>query len=104
MVRSHVLMFAAFTVEGARAGSAPSKYAPVTATTLYAQLLLPWYLCSLLVLQYMAMRCWSPLDTVSRIKTDTTRCTDIRTVCQQPTVARFLSQPPFTGTLCKMMC
>ena len=29
-----------------------------------------------------------------------------RTVCQQPAVARFLSQPPFSGTLClhQMMC
>ena len=26
------------------------------------------------------------------------------TVCQQPAVARFLSQPPFSGTLCQTTC
>ena len=34
------------------------------------------------------------------------RCswTSHSTVCQQPAVACFLSQPPFSGTLCQMMC
>jgi len=27
-----------------------------------------------------------------------------QTVCQQPAVARFLSQPPFSGTLCQTTC
>ena len=31
-------------------------------------------------------------------------CTSRRIVCQQPAVARFLSQPPFFGTLCQMTC
>ena len=31
-------------------------------------------------------------------------CTSHSTVCQQPAVACFLSQPPLSGTLCQMVC
>jgi len=31
-------------------------------------------------------------------------CTSRSSVCQQPAVARFLSQPSLAGTLCQMMC
>jgi len=31
-------------------------------------------------------------------------CKSRNTVCQQPAVARFLSQPPFSGTLCQTSC